>query len=335
MDTKKLLEGLGGDGISVRALATYTMSVGVYVDVHCSRYRGCMTLPRRLVIKGKLKDETKEAYDKFVKLGSLCFIPREYEAQFCNIERNARNIVARDAIADGFVPTERYMELKTDFEQLRDEYAFARDCVVDNWDEIMADFETGVDTMITSARILKRDRPGFKKAILNMVPSKEKYKKSFSLSLGVRAFPGMPDTSVLDPAIQKDVLVSWKDMVVENATVCIGALAQEVFTMCNNVAARYAETDNINGNSTNSLILLGEKVKKNNVFSNPLLQEAGDNLCGLSKMADSIDRQEEVIEDVLMRVYQYAKDTGIELKFDAKKGLTQDILENMLACHAA
>lgn len=328
---KKLLEGLGGDNINVRTLADYTANSGVYASIHIGRLRGTIPLPAALIgVKTeKMKEETQEAFANYVTLGSLRIIPAEAEAKLARIEGAIRYKLERSSIVDGFIPMGRYLVFKNEFEEARTAYFAERDNVLATWETLVADFTVAVDAILVASKLLKREKILLRKELLDAVPDKEYYSGSFSMGLSVRAFPGQPDTSSMDKAISQDLLTSWRDAVVENATACIGTLVQNVFDLCSSAASRYATTGCGNGNSLNGLIAMGDKIKETNVFRNPLLKEAGEKLAGLN-LSDSPDEQEEIIEDVLLSTYVYAQETNLDLTFP-KKGLSKTVLDGMKA----
>ena len=328
MNTKKLLAGLGGDGISVRSLANYTSSNGVQVSVHVGRYRGTISLPPQLIIKGKLGEKTQKVYDEYISLGTLRFIPREYESVLASIESSARYKLFNSTIIDGFMPISKYIVYKEEFEELRNEYFLSRDIILMIWDDVIKDFKTGLDELMDAAGVTAYERGGLKDSILKQLPSKEQYSNSFSFALSVKAFPAQPDFSMFDEAVGKDIKESWMSLVVDNALNCISALAQDVFSMCSSAVAKYVEKGVINGKTINGLIVLGEKVKENNMFCNPLLQSVGESLCKLVNI-DNPDDQEELVEGVLLEIYEYCQNTGVELKIN-NKGLPAKTLETML-----
>ena len=72
LNEKRLLEGLSGKGIELnaRALARYTAENGVLVNVHCSRKRGHIGLPPKLlgIHPEKWKDDSQEFFAEHINM---------------------------------------------------------------------------------------------------------------------------------------------------------------------------------------------------------------------------------------------------------------------------
>lgn len=328
--TKKLLEGLGGDGVTVRSLADWTRSAGVYVSLKCSRQRGTIPLPPQLIGVAKMKDAAKEAYANYVSLGRISFIPAEDEARLMKVESAIRYQLGRRTVSNGFMPLSKYDTFKVEFMDAKFNYFVERDRILSNWDTLVRSFTEAVTAVVEESSLLQHDKDKLCKEILEKIPSKEAYANSFSMSLVVQTFPAQPDVQNLPQELSADVLNTWKDTVLENAVECISSLAQEVFDMCSGVAAKYADRGNINGNSLNGLIVMGQRIVENNLFRNPTLKEASDLLKSLQTIApNAVDEQEEVVENVLIALYQYSVETGMELTMP-KRGLSKANLEAMI-----
>lgn len=328
--TKKLLEGLGGDGVTVRSLAEFTRSAGVYVSLKCSRQRGTIPLPQQLIGVAKMKDAAKEAYANYISLGKISFIPAEDEARLMKIESAIRYQLARRTVSNGFMPLSKYDSFKVEFMDAKFNYFVERDRILSNWDDLVQAFTVAVRAVVEESNLLDRDKDNLCKEILARIPSKEVYRDSFSMNLVVQTFPAQPDVANLPQELSADILTTWKDAVLDNAVECISTLTQEVFDMCSGVAAKYAERGDINGNSLNGLITMGQRIVENNLFQNPTLKEASDLLKSLQTIApEDADEQEGVVEDVLVSLYQYSLETGMDLTLP-KKGLSKSNLDAMV-----
>lgn len=329
--TKKLLEGLGGDGISIRSLANFTRNAGVYVSLKCSRLRGTIPLPPQLIGVTKMKDKAKEAYASYVSLGHLSFIPAEDEARLMKVESAIRYQLNRWTVANGFMPMSRYDVFKIEFMDAKANYFIERDRVLSNWDALVNSFKNAVDAVVEESTLIPSDKEKLKKEILCKIPTKEAYAESFSMRLIVQTFPAQPDVQNLPQELSADVLNTWKDVVLENAVECISSLAQRVFDLCSSVAAKYADRGDINGNSLNGLIAMGQRITENNLFQNPTLTKAADQLKSLQTVAPTdVDEQEEVVESVLISLYQYSQETGMDLVLP-KRGLPKATLDAMVS----
>lgn len=330
LQTKKLLEGLGGDGVSIRSLANYTKKSGVYVFLNIGRKRGTIPLPKQLVGLNKMGDEARAAWESYVSLGNIRFIPAEDEAKLQAIEGALRYQLHKRTLSNGFMPMEKYLVFKPIFEATRDEYLAERDTILAKWPDLVSAFTEAIDVILKeNKKLLKRDKIALRKELLSKIPSKESYKNSFSIRLMVETFPEQPDVTDLPPELSSDVLATWKEATVQNAVECISSLCQEVFNLCSHCASRYAERGEINGNNLNALISMSQRITENNLFQNPILKEAADLLKKLQATTDA-DDQEEIVEGVLVSLYQYGKDTGMEMEI-GKKGLSKEALEAMVS----
>lgn len=332
--TKKLLEGLGGDGVTVRTLAEFTRNSGVYVSLKCSRNRGTIPLPQQLIGVSTMKDAAKEAYANYVSLGRISFIPYQDEARLMKIESGIRYLLMRRTVSNGFMPLEKYEAFKVEFQDAKFNYMVERDRILNKWDDLVAAFKTAVTAVVDESRLLQADKEKLCKELMAKIPSKEAYANSFSMNLVVQMFPAQPDVASLPQELSADVMNTWKDAVLDNAIECIASLTQEVFDMCSGVAAKYADRGTINGNSLNGLISMGQRIMENNLFRNPILNEAANLLKSLQTIAsEATDEQEEVVENVLISLYQYSMETGMELE-TGKKGLSKKTLETMVSLKA-
>lgn len=327
---KKLLEGLGGEGVTVRSLAEYMSNAGAYVTLSCSRRRGTIPLPAQLIGVNKMKDEAKEAYAKYVSLGNLCFIPAEYEAKLAKVESAIRYKLDRMTVSNGFMLLRRYDAFKAEFQQAKDDYFAERDRILNDWDQLVKNFTVAMDAVLAESKLLKRDKLRLRKELLDRIPSKDVYASSFQMSLTVKVLPAMPDVSNIPKNVGNDVLASWKETVIDNAVDCIATLIQDAFNLCSGVAAKYAIRGDINGNSINGLVSMGQRIKENNVFRNPILTESANLLTSIKDISPELaDEQEEVVEQVLVDLYQYSIETGLELTLP-KKGLSKENLNTMV-----
>ena len=333
--TKKLLKGLEGDGINVRALANFSSENGIYVNLRCYRIRGRISLPSELIGVQKMSDQAKEAYASYVSLGQLSFIPAEDDAKLAKIEAAIRYKLLKATISNGFMPLKKYTSFKVEFENAKGCYFVERDRLLANWDDLMRNFTKAVDTILEeSTHLMDKDRVRIRSEILDRIPGKKEYANSFRMSLDVQTFPAKPDITKLPEELSDDVLNSWKDAVLDNAVSCIESTTQDVFDLCSGIAFRYSTTRKINGNSINGLIAMSTQITENNLFRNPILTASAKKLDEIKKIPPAqVDDLEEIVEDVLLDLYQYAHETGMEIKLP-KKGLSKSNLDAMLKLRA-
>lgn len=332
---KKLLEGLAGKGIELnaRALARYTAENGVLVNVHCSRKRGHIGLPPKMlgIQPEKWKDDSQEFFQEHINLGRLTLIPKEKEALLSSLEGKARSLVEKASANGNYVPLVAYEELREDFEEVRKQYFNAVEQVAQEWDSITENFKSGVRQMVESRcgkKVLKRDRERLIANILSAIPSESEYRSYADLTLEVRAFPTTGVTTEgLAPDLQDALNATWKDDVVANAIKGIEAGIGEIFSLCCSIMATYTKAGKIHGRSTNALNRIAVRAKKLNVFANPMLESLASRLENVGDLDDSdvADR----VEDCLLDAVQYAQATGINLDM-SKCGYSEDQLNDML-----
>ena len=331
MASKTLFEGLG-DGVNVRVLASHMLSKGMFVEIKCSRNRGTISMPPILQSEG-FRGEAKEAYKTYVSSGRFSIIPDHYERALDKVESGIRYQLTKACITDGFMSFSDFDTFKIEFAAAVDNYNAVRDSIVDKWDDIVEDFKAGLEFIISGYELGEREAEAVRKEVYAAIPSKEDYRDSFRLTVKVRPFEARPDVSLYPPALGKEMTEDWAETVVESATACIAACAQDVFTICSGIVSRYVDQAYINGNSINGLASVASRVRRNNLFNNPLLESAADRLEKLQDI-DNVEEQEMVIEDVLLDIYSYCKKNDVHLDI-VKKGLPAKTLDQMLALRTA
>lgn len=333
---KKLLEGVGEDGVSIRALAKYTANQGVFVTLTCRRSHGTISLPPQLlgVRQDLMTDKAQNAMASYIKLGCMSFIPATDEASLQKIEGAIRYKLGKATISNGFMSLGNYETFKEEFQQAREDYMAARDLILLKWDTLLTQFQQGISDILDGVNLDPEFHESLRKQLTAAIPSKNAFADSFSMTLNVMAFPTQPtDLENCSEALQKDLKESWGRTVTENVISCISATAQDAFDLCSSVAARYAVKNDISGRSTDALIAMAQKIRGNNVFRNPLLESTAKKLDSIKKIS-APDQQEDMIEEVLIDLYQYSKEAGFALVLP-KKGVSRENLENMLQMRAA
>ena len=328
MASKALFEGLG-DGVNVRVLASHMASKGMFVEICCSRNRGTVSMPAILQQSERFKGETREAFKTYVSNGRFSIIPARYDKELDKVESAIRYKLSKACITDGYMSLTDFEAFKIEFNAAVDDYNTVRDSIVNLWDNIVEDFKAGLEYILSGYELGMREVAAVRKEIYDAIPSKEDYRNSFKLTVKVRPFDAQPDVSLYPPDLGKEMTEDWIETVVENATSCIAACAQDVFTICSGIVARYVDQSYINQNSINGLMSVAGRVRRNNLFNNPLLASAADRLEKLQNIGD-IDEQEMVIEEVLLDIYSYCKQNNVHLEI-VKKGLSKKTLEQMLA----
>lgn len=310
--TKKLLEGLPSF-LEASEVGEYISNTCIFARVHIGRCRGTLALPPRAVgvREDRMTEEAKAAYKSIVTLGTLNFIPKEDENALCAIESALRRRLNDCTTTDGLMPASHYSAFAADFEESKRKYMAQRDAILDKWDTIVDQFCGQVKTMLDGVRMLKRDRAKLYKAITECLPSKQRYADSFWMTLYVRAFPTAPSNN---PNLPKDVNdainTGWVESVVDTAEKSVLSLLDEAFVLSNEAVSGFLSKGTIHGRRVNSLVHLGHRLGRMNIFQNPMVNEISDMLKGLQP-ADA-DKNEAVLEDCIKKIYCYTYEAGFE-----------------------
>lgn len=332
---QKLLEGLGGEGVilNVRSLAKFMASNAVLVRSRVGRMRGNIPLPEALYAfkPSKLTSTASLFYSERVSQGHLNFIPREDEASLTALEKRLRRAVESKTLADDFMPTVAYEALRRDFERIRADYFEKRDEILSNWGTLQSNFETGARELLENIRMPKQIRAKLLADFLSQVPSAERYGESFSMSLTVHAFPAESGSlEGLNQSLAADMSETWKDEVVATALLSIENRVGAGWVKLLSAMKQYMSTDKIKSNTIDSLIRFCDELSWKNLFRNRLLDE----LCAAGKelAKGTSDEQAQVVEDCIVAIFGYAKESKIDLDFKGSP-YTVNELEDLLSIH--
>lgn len=315
--TKKMLEGLGLDDVSVTDLAEYISQSGVFVSLHIKRCRGTIALPPRAVgvRVDRMGEEAKQAYRNIVRLGNLTFIPKEDENELVSIESALRRQLYDYSTADGFVPANLFDAFKADFVRLKGEYLAQRDVIADKWDDLVKEFSERVQKMLAGIRMLQRDRVQLHYRIMGSLPSKERYLNSFEVTMSVKAYPAVSLLSTTLPEnVQEAVKDSWAQATIALAEQSILSLLVDVFDSVNDAVRGYMKTGTIHGRRLNGLVRLGERLKRMNMFANPVVNETAELLTKLPNQ--DLTAAESQLEQCIVNIYRYTDSVGFELSLN-------------------
>lgn len=336
---RTLLEGLSGKGIEIRvsSLARYTAENGVLVGITCGRARGRFSLSPKLlgIAPERWNKEAKEFYGEHVSMGRLTMVPKELEDRLNQLDTRARRILYSHTLNGSYMPLTEFDEFKAEFEEVREEYFRTIDQVVDQWDTIRADFLAGVEKVIETRgkrAMLKRDRQQLIKGLTASIPTAEQYRACAKMNVTVRAFPSTGGAATgLAPDLQNMVDQTWKDDVTANIIRSIEANLGEIFSKACDIATNYGKTGRVNTRSINALCRSAAKVKKMNVFANPMLAQLSESLAAITN--DDVDKAEWQVEEAIVDAWNYAKATGINLDMSICP-FDETTLESMLAARS-
>lgn len=323
---KKLLEGLrdklGGDGIelNIRSLANFTAENGILCSVRCGRRRGRVSLPPKLlgIQPEKWIGKDREFYNSHISMGNLTIIPKEYESKLNQLDSRARRLVQNISINGSYVPLAAYSELRDDFEEIRKQYLSVIDEVADQWEDLRSSFIEGLRETVEARgrrKMQKTDRERLVNSIIAAIPTAEQYRSSGYLRLEVRAFPTTGvTTDGLSPDLEDVLNQTWRNDVVSNAIRGIEASIGQVFVQACTAAKGYVERGKFSQRTLNTLVRVSARVKKTNVFANPLLDSLGNRLANFD--GKSHEAVQEAVEEAILDIYEYAQATYINLDMD-------------------
>ncbi|WP_289026399.1 hypothetical protein [uncultured Flavonifractor sp.] len=316
---KTLLEGLSGKGIEIRvsSLARYTAENGVLVGISCGRARGRFSLSPKLLglAPDRWDKECKAFYGEHVSMGRLNMVPKELEDRLNQLDTKARRILQAHTVNGTYMPLAEFEDFKAEFEETREEYFRTIQEVVGQWDKIRDDFIAGVRrTVETRGRrtTLKRDRERMVREIISAIPTAREYEARAKMEVTVRAFPTIgAATAGLEPDIQGLVDKTWRDDVTANIVRSIEMNLGEIFSRACGIAANYGKTGKVETRSLNALARTALRVKKMNVFANPLLEQLAATLSTVTN--DDSEKAEFQVEEAIVDAWNYARATGISL----------------------
>lgn len=340
MNQIELLKGLTGQGVSLntRSLARYTADNGVLCEIHIGRNRGHFSLPTKLMglRVDKWSEESQDFFGNHIKMGHLTVIPREDEKKLNALDGRARALLTEYSVNGCYVPLAVFQEFKQKFEDIRSEYLQMVNEVSESWDEIREKFITGATAMVEARgkrTVLKRDRDAIIKKLEKDIPTAATYRKSAYMQMEVRAFPTTAVTTEgLAPDVEDALNATWRDDVVYNAIKGIETLLGEIFVQVCRTARIYVNAGRMDPRSVSSLNLVANRVKKMNVFSNPILTNLGTRLSNITDLSE--EEISERVEEAILDTVEYAKKTGVHL--DMKESpFSETQLEDMLKVRTA
>lgn len=311
---RKLLEGLGN--MDIAAVGEYMANTCIYAQVHIGRCRGSLALPPGAVgvRKDKMTTDARNAYGELVRLGTLTFIPRELENSLNAIESRTRRSLNLNTTKEGLMPAASYAAFAAQFEKNKGDYMALRDQILDDWDNIIAQFERKVTTMMAGIRMLERNRKKLRETIMSTIPSKDRYRRSFSMDLYVRSFPASPSYNPLLPKeVNEAIARNWKESTAKAAEQSVAGLLDEAFEMANEAVLSFLKKGAIHGRRVNALMKMGERLDVLNIFANPVITEVAKTFRGLT---DDDDANEQALERSIRDIYIYMYSVGHEPNMD-------------------
>lgn len=318
-NVKKLLEGMAGEGIILNtpSVAKYMAERIILVNVSCSRKRGNVSLPPKMLglSPEKWDEGSKAFYSAHVSMGKLQMVPKDLDNKLNQLETRVRRCVAGYTI-DGAscMPISMYEEFKAEFEAIRKEYMETIEKVAGQWESIRTSFLNGVKETVyarTKRTMLKPDRDRLINSIAMSIPTASEYRGCAKMNAQVRVMPTSATVEGLDDDIQGLVKKTWHDDIVASVVRSIEFSMGDLFSKCCKIAGGYAKSGHIDPRTVASLQRSADKVRKMNVFANPMLETLAKSLSEIN--GDNDDRVEEAVENALVDIWAYSKSTKIKL----------------------
>lgn len=338
----KLLEELDAQmkqnsdsGISIRKLGEHIGNSVVAVDISMRCPTGRTQLPDLVQKQAQeyLNENGEAFYQDQVSKASIALIPKEFRNNITRIEKGIRRRKDELCIARDYMPVEAFMQFKEDFGRARAELFAVCDEIVANWDDITDAYESGLRDMLGNIQMPDFMRDKVLGDLLAAIPKKDAFRKGFSMNMRVFAFPSEPEARPgIDSSISDTITETWKDDVVSTAILAIERSIGEGWERLNAAMKQYLRSGSIRSNTISTIVRFAQNLAFKNVFRNGLLTELANNLQSLS--SGSEDQQAQRIEDCIAQIYQYAKESGINLNMDISSYST-DELEVMAASSTA
>lgn len=246
-----------------------------------------------------------------------------------SLDTRARRLVEEYTVSNGYMPLSVYNTFKDKYQALREEYLSCAKEISDQWEEIQEQFTKGVVTMVNFCgdQMTGAEQENLIKNLTKNLPDAQEYLNRAYMTLDVRAFPTTGITAEgLEPDIQEELNRTWKNDVCNNAVKAIEQNIGELFAKASQICNKYSQTGRIDSRSAESMSSIASRVRKLNVFCNPLLEDLAARLETLKSRKD--DEAEEIIEDSLIDIWNYAKKTGISLDLESCP-LSRELLEKM------
>lgn len=329
----KLLEELdaqmkqnSNSGISVRKLGEHIGNSVVAVDISMRCPTGRTQLPDLVQKQAQesLNENGEAFYQDQVSKASIALIPKEFRNNITRIEKGIRRRKDELCIARDYMPVDAFMQFKAEFEKARSELFDVCDEIIANWDSIRDSYESGLKDMLGNIQMPDFMRDKILGDLLAAIPERETFRRGFSMNMRVFAFPSEPEARPgIDSSISDAITETWKDDVVSTAILAIERSVGEGWERLNAAMKQYLRHGSIRSNTINTIIRYAQNLAFKNVFRNGLLTELAKNLMSLASKSE--DQQAEQIEECIAQVYQYAKESGINLDMENSPYSTDEL----------
>ncbi len=288
-------------------------------------------LPSKIGFKADtLGEKEKTFFAGNVTGGKVAFLPPEVGKHLQRLEDKARNLVRNAAVCEDYIPVASYEPLCNAFAEVKAQYLAERDNVLAMWDALVADYKDGVKALLASATgLTPSEEVALYSALVSALPTKEVYAKSFYMKLSITAFPAIDPPEGLDQSLAAAVADGAKNELYSFALQAIETLVGKAWAMLCSAAHGYIKEERVHTRTLTGLANASVELGVKNVFGNELVSKLKTKLDVISREADE-DVREEAVEDAILDVWEYAKDTGISLSMKESPWTAKD-LDTMLS----
>lgn len=312
-ETNELLKGLAGENIdvSIENIDKFLQQQGVLVKIHIGRARNYIEVnPKIFGVDVDKSEELNEFFSQYIKNGTMTFIPNSDEKVLHNIEAKVRT--KRDRMALGYdneyMPLEIYKEFKTYVENAREEYLEVRDSILDRWNDLIARFKGVLRASLSDMNALNKE--AVYDQIVNKLPTKDDYKNSFYMRIGLRAFPVAENLSLFDDEISNQIKETLIEDSIKSVQEILGNTLADCFTSVNAILISYDKSNKIAHKTMAGLKEGAKRIKQKNLFKNPFIEGIAKDMEAMSKLS-SDDEVVEKAEIVVCKIYGYSQEINI------------------------
>jgi len=320
--------------VGTKEFAQFTATNVFVATPHIGRDRGVYALPKNLGFESSSMDDEGTAFlaDR-VSAGNVCLVPKDAARKLETLEAQLRNAVKSAAICDSYIPVASYEALCRRFAEIKSAYLLERDRLIAEWDILVQDFESGAKSLLSAATALTpQERVQTLGALMNGLPTKEKFKSSFYMSLDITAFPAAEPPEGLDASLSAAIASGTENQLYSFALQSIEALLGKAWSLLTTAANSYIRDERVHPRTLMSMATLAVDFGVKNVFGNKVISSLKGTLDRIAK-DENIDRRQASVEDAILDVWEYCHEVGISLDVNISPWSPKE-LDDMLSTRA-
>ncbi|MBG9694155.1 hypothetical protein ABD91_25820 [Lysinibacillus sphaericus] len=309
--TQELVEEMKQKGhiTSVSDLSKMIRQSGVIVRETIGRKRSFIEVSPKMygVNIDDKEEDTRKFFKEHVRKGKLSFIPDSYDKKLTNSESKVRIARRRSSIGydEKFMTMEEYNEFQKKFDKWKEEYFQIRDEIVLNWDSLIREFKRSLEASLNDLNSL--DKATLTAEIMQRIPSKEDYEKSFYMNLILEAFPVADNLSMFTPEVQESMRENVNDEAIRAMYQMITASIDSIFIQTSKIIRSLEDQGTIHSRTINQMSVIANQVRKNNIIDN-------DVVYALAELSDQIGKRgadEGLLKELLLYCVAYADELSV------------------------